>query len=183
MTMRKSRTYTPMPSKSIARNVVLGVDPGFDRVGVAVISRENGKEILLYSACISTNRKENQSERLVFIGREIKKIIQDWNPTTLCIEKLFFNQNITTALRVAEARGVILYEAENAGLDVFEYNPQQIKIAVTGYGKAGKPQMQNMVMKLLSVKSKPKFDDEADAWAVALTHLAHHRDIIHKTRG
>ncbi|MBX4200109.1 crossover junction endodeoxyribonuclease RuvC [Candidatus Parcubacteria bacterium] len=176
--MKKSKTFIPMQS-----SIVLGIDPGFDRIGIAILSRENSKEKLLYSACISTNRKENQSERLAHIGREVKKIISEWRPTELCIEKLFFNQNITTALRVAEARGVILYEAEKAGLLVFEYNPQQIKIAVTGYGKAAKRQMQDMTMKLLGIRSKPKFDDEADAWAVALTHLAHQREIIHKTRG
>jgi crossover junction endodeoxyribonuclease RuvC len=155
--------------------IVLGVDPGFDRIGVAIL--EN-KEVL-FSDCIETKRKLPHSERLLEIGKVIKKVIKKWNPTTLAIESLFFNQNITNALKVSEARGIIIYEAVGAGLEICEYSPQAVKIAVTGYGKTDKIQMATMVKKLvgLSVKSSKRLDDEIDAIALGITHLASKRGI------
>lgn len=152
---------------------VLGIDPGFDRVGVAVLDKER----VLYSTCIETNRKSPHSERLLQIGEELRKIIKKWEPDTLAIERLFFNQNITNALKVSEARGVILYEAAQSGLEVFEYSPQDIKIAVTGYGKADKRAVEMMVRKLAKISSKKVFDDELDAIALGITHLATARPI------
>ncbi|MEK7186790.1 MAG: crossover junction endodeoxyribonuclease RuvC [Patescibacteria group bacterium] len=154
-----------MPSKTL-----LAVDPGFDRIGVAIFSK--GK--LAFSSCIITNRKLSHAERLGEIGLAIKKIINKWKPKLLAIEKLFFNQNITTALKVSEARGVIIYEASRLGLETVEYSPQEIKIAVTGYGKANKKQVEAMVRKLVSLPSrkKPWLDDELDAIALGITHLA-----------
>src|SRR3989344_9115825 len=137
--MTKSKTYTRMRNKfnkleklnKLNKEIVLAVDPGFDRIGVAVLKREDKKEKLLFSKCIETNRQESQAERLEQIWKEIKKIIKKWGPEALAIEKLFFNQNTTSALRVAEARGVIIYESACCGLEIFEYGPQEIKIAVT----------------------------------------------------
>ncbi|MEX2014275.1 MAG: crossover junction endodeoxyribonuclease RuvC [Parcubacteria group bacterium] len=151
-------------------NRVLGIDPGFDRVGVAVM--EDGS--LLYSTCIETDRKTSHSKRLEVIGSEVREIIKKWKPKVLAIEKLFFNQNTTNALKVSEARGVIIYEASRAGLEIFEYGPQEIKIAVTGYGKADKKQMENMLRKLVKLggDGKKRLDDELDAIAVCITHLA-----------
>ncbi len=154
---------------------VIAIDPGFDRVGVAILEKEGSKEKLLFSKCIETNRKESAPERLEQIGKEIKKIIKKHKPESLAIEKLFFNQNITTALRVAEARGVILYEAVSAGLEIFEYSPQEIKIAVTGYGKASKKEVANMTLRLLTLKTAPKLDDEVDACALGITHLVSYK--------
>jgi len=153
-------------------NCVVSVDPGFDRVGVAVLVKENSKEKLLFSTCIVTNRNETKAERLKQIGKEIKKIIKIWQPEYLAIEKLFFNQNTTSVIGVAEARGVILYEASLLDLKVFEYGPQEIKIATTGYGKATKKQVEEMVQKILNIKQIPILDDEVDAIAVGITHLA-----------
>ncbi|MFZ2048891.1 MAG: crossover junction endodeoxyribonuclease RuvC [Minisyncoccia bacterium] len=153
-------------------NCVVSIDPGFDRVGVAVLIKENSKEKLLYSACIVTDRKETKAERLGMIGKEIKKILKKWQPEYLAIEKLFFNQNTTSAIGVAEARGVILYEASLLGLEVFEYGPQEIKIATTGFGQATKKQVENMVERILNLKQMPELDDEIDAIAVGITHLA-----------
>jgi len=149
----------------------LAVDPGFDRVGVAVL---DGTDNLLFSDCIETNRKLSHQERLLEIGEAIALLIKEWKPDTLAIESLFFNQNITNALKVSEARGVVIYEATRAGLGVFEYSPQAIKIAVTGVGKADKDQMATMVKKLLNLPIKPskRLDDEIDAIAVGITHLA-----------
>lgn len=154
---------------------VLAIDPGFDRVGVAVLCRENSKEKLLYSACILTDKKEAYADRLLTVGSGIKKAIKDFNPESLAIEKLFFNQNTKSALKVAEARGVIIYEAVSEGLSIYEYSPQEIKIATTGYGKASKNDVERMVLKLISIDKPPKFDDEMDAIAVGITHLASYR--------
>jgi len=157
--------------KSIqTRNRVIAIDPGFDRVGVAVLDN-NG---VLYSCCIETDRKLPHERRLLDIGQSIKVVIKKWKPQALAIENLFFNQNTSTALRVSEARGVIIYEAVQAGLEICEYGPQEIKIAVTGYGKANKRQMESMVKKLvkLPLSAGKRLDDEIDAIAVGITHLA-----------
>ena len=153
-----------------ANKKVLAIDPGFDRIGVAVLDKNK----VLYSHCLETNRKLLHEERLLEIGQFIKKVIKKWKPQALAIENLFFNQNISTALKVSEARGVILYEASSAGLMVCEYSPQAIKIAVTGYGKADKIQIANMVKKLISLpkKSSKRLDDELDAIALGICHLA-----------
>lgn len=161
---------TPMPNK------VLAIDPGFDRIGVAILEKDN----VLFSHCIETNRKLPHHERLLEIGEFIKNVIKKWKPTSLAIETLFFNQNITNALKVSEARGVILYEASKAGLGVWEYSPQAIKIAVTNYGKADKKQIEMMVRKLVKLPTpgamkEKMLDDEIDAIALGITHLASSR--------
>ncbi|MDO8589900.1 MAG: crossover junction endodeoxyribonuclease RuvC [bacterium] len=149
--------------------IVLGVDPGFDRIGIAVLDKNK----VLFSDCTETNRKLSHAERLLEIGTVIGSIIKKWKPECLAIESLFFNQNTTNALKVSEARGVIIYEAARARLKIYEYSPQAIKIAVTGYGKADKIQMANMVKKLVSLpkKSSKRLDDEVDAIALGITHL------------
>ncbi len=173
--MKKFKKFIPMRNNSsldFARDkCTLAIDPGFDRVGVAVLKKDGQKEKLIFSHCILTNKKESQAERLEQIGSEIKKIIKKHKPICLAIEKLFFNQNISTALRVAEARGVIIYESICAGLEIFEYSPQEIKIAVTGYGKASKPDVETLTLRLLGLKTAPKYDDEMDACALGITHL------------
>ena len=169
-TMTKSRMSTPTLNK-----IVLGVDPGFDRIGIAILEKDQ----VLFSDCIETERKRSHPQRLLEIGVEIRRIIKKWKPTTLAIESLFFNQNITNALKVSEARGVIIYEAVQAGLEIFEYSPQAIKIAVTGYGKTHKTQMATMVKKLVTLpeKSSKRLDDEVDAIALCITHLATKKSI------
>ncbi len=171
MTKSKMSTRTPV------NKIVLAIDPGFDRIGVAVLQM-NKKEEVLFSECITTSPKQKHEERLKKIGLRLREIISVWSPQSLAIEKLFFNQNITSALKVAEARGVILYEATLGGLEIFEYSPQAIKIAVTGYGKASKEQVESMVIKLVTVKDKKKkrLDDEMDAIALGITHLASTRN-------
>ncbi len=161
----KSKTSTPTPN-----NKVLGVDPGFDRVGISILEKDN----LLFSTCIETNRKESHEKRLEQIGITLRSVIKKWSPASLAIESLFFNQNTTNALKVSEARGVIIYEAACAGLKIFEYSPQAIKIAVTGYGKADKKQVETMVERLVKIplNTGQKLDDELDAIAVGITHLA-----------
>lgn len=166
-----------MDKKVKSNERVIGIDPGFDRCGVAVLEKENGKEKLLFSTCILTDKKDSHERRLLTLGEELRRIIKKWKPKTLAIEKLFFNINARTALKVAEARGVILYEAASADLTVCEYSPQDIKIAVTGYGKAPKDQVEAMSVTILGLKTAPKLDDEADAIAVGITCLASHRGV------
>ena len=168
--MMKSSQSTQTQSRR-----VLAVDPGFDRVGVAVLE---GDEVL-FSDCIVTNRKDSHELRLLEIGVVLNKIIKKWKPQDLALETLFFNQNVSTAIKVAEARGVIIYEAAKVGLEMFEYSPQAIKIAVTGYGKANKSQVENMLQRLVKLPAEKtkKLDDELDAVALGITHLATRRGI------
>ena len=165
-----------MNGHSKRSNAVLAIDPGFDRIGVAVLNEKK----LLYSHCIETNRKLTHQKRLLEIGVFLKKVIKKWRPIDFAIESMFFNQNTTNALKVAEARGIIMYEAERAGLEIFEYSPQAIKVAVTGYGKADKIQMETMVKKLINLpeKSSKRLDDEIDAIALGITHLASKKIIV-----
>jgi crossover junction endodeoxyribonuclease RuvC len=158
---------------------VIAIDPGFDRIGVSIMKQSAGGADLLFSECIVTSAKDTKAFRLQVIGSEIRRLIKKWKPKHLAIETLFFNQNITSAIGVAEARGVILYEASLAKLEIFEYAPQSVKAAVTGYGKADKLQVASMVKKLVKLEARGKkiLDDEIDAIALGITHLATHRVI------
>lgn len=151
---------------------VLAIDPGFERVGIAVLEKKDRKEILLYSSCFKTSSKLPFEERLLLIGKELGRIVGLYKPEALAIETLFFNSNQKTAMRVAEARGVIIYTAVSRGLTLHEYTPLQVKIAVTGYGKADKKQVSFMAQKLLGIAGDAKHDDETDAIALGITCLA-----------
>jgi len=174
---------------------ILGIDPGFERLGVAILEKEkNGKEQVIFSECFKTSAKLEFNERLKLIGEEVKKIIKKYKPEILAIETLFLTTNHKTVMRVAEARGVVIYEASQAGLKVFEASPPQIKIATTGYGRASKEQIIKMVKILVETRPTParqspsggehqsfgrvekkESDDELDAIAIALTAFAHLR--------
>lgn len=155
---------------------ILGVDPGFDRIGICVIEKDGSKETLLFSTCIVTSRKDSFEERLVALGKELIHVLETHTPTELAIEKLFFTKNQTTAMQVAEARGVILYLSKLHNLSVHEYSPPQIKLAVTGYGNASKADILTMVPKILGKSMNQNLlDDELDAIAIALTHSAHRK--------
>ena len=118
---------------------VLALDPGYDRLGVAVLEHgQNGKEVLIYSYCIETDKKADFADRLCHIGNTIKKLLEEYSPDSVAIETIFFNKNIKTAIGVAQTRGVILYLAKQSGCTVYEFGPQEIKVAVTGYGKSDK---------------------------------------------
>ena len=164
--MKKSRKSSQM------QNRIMSVDPGFDRAGVALMEKSGGKEKVIFSECILTNKKDQREIRLKQIGLRIKALIEKYEPKALAIEKLFFNANTTSAIGVAEARGVIMYEATLAKIKVFEYSPQEIKIAVTSYGKASKSDVTFMVEKLVSMPPGKRLDDELDAVALGLTHLS-----------
>ncbi len=151
---------------------IIAIDPGFERVGIAVMEKFYGKESLLYSDCFKTPASSPFPDRLLMIGKEIEKLINKWNPGALSIETLLFNSNQKTALRVSESRGVIIYAAAKNGLKIVEFTPLQVKIAVTGYGRAEKGQVGQMVKKLIKIGADVTSDDEIDAIAVGLACLA-----------
>jgi len=149
---------------------ILGIDPGTGILGFGVIDVERGKLRLVDAGVIRTPVKEDDAVRLQTIFEELTDIIVQTKPGEMSVEKLFFAQNVTTAMTVAQARGVVLLCGRQAGLHIAEYTPLQIKQTVTGYGKADKKQVQEMVRMHLGLKSVPKPDDAADALAAAITH-------------
>jgi len=152
---------------------ILAIDPGFERVGIAVIERSpQQKDTLLYSECFKTKASFPFHERLSLIGTHLESVIKKYKPKALAIEKLYFTTNQKTVMGVAEARGVIIYTASRNGLLIFEYTPPQIKVAVTGYGKADKNMVISMVPKLIHMEKSSTSDDELDAIAIGLTCLA-----------
>ncbi|MDD2935232.1 MAG: crossover junction endodeoxyribonuclease RuvC [Candidatus Pacebacteria bacterium] len=156
---------------------IISIDPGYERIGIAIIEKlEREKEVLIYSDCFKTSSKLSLNERFFLIGQEINKVIKEYEAEALAIETLFFTSNKKTVMGVSEARGVIMYQAMLNKIPVFEYTPLQIKIAVTGYGKSDKKQVTDMVTRLIKIEKEIKHDDEYDAIAVGLTHLASHRN-------
>jgi len=149
---------------------ILGIDPGTGILGFGIVEAERGKFALVDGGVIRTPVKEDDAVRLLTIYEELTDIIAHTNPEVMSVEKLFFARNVTTAMTVAQARGVVLLCGMQAGLEIHEYTPMQIKLAVTGYGKADKKQMQEMVRVILGLETVPKPDDAADAIAAALTH-------------
>ena len=150
---------------------ILGVDPGTGILGFGVIDADKaGKCTLVDAGVIRTPVKENETVRLGTIFEELSEIIKSCKPAEMAVEKLFFAQNVSTAMTVAQARGVAIVAGRQAGLSLAEYTPLQIKQALTGYGKAEKKQVQEMVRVILGLKDIPKPDDCADALAAAITH-------------
>jgi crossover junction endodeoxyribonuclease RuvC len=148
----------------------LGIDPGTGILGFGIIDVNKGKIALVDGGVIRTPVKEDDAVRLLTIYEELTDIIVANKPSVMSVEKLFFARNVTTAMTVAQARGVVLLCGKQADMELFEYTPMQIKQAITGYGKADKKQMQEMVRVLLKLQEAPKPDDCADALAAAITH-------------
>lgn len=152
---------------------ILAIDPGYERLGIAILEKlPNTKEVLIYSECFFTLKTLSHAKRLALVAEKISEMIETYDPKVLSIEKLFFSKNQKTALLVAEARGVILAEAARHSMEVFEYNPADIKIAVTGHGKSDKKHIIDMVPKLISLNKPIKYDDEYDAIAIGITFCA-----------
>lgn len=155
--------------------IVLGIDPGFAIVGYGVIEAQNGNFKVLDYGSVDTPKEETLPVRLAMIETGLQELIEKFHPDAIAVEELFFTKNITTGIAVAEARGVILLTAVKSCGKLYEYTPNQIKQAITGWGGADKKQMQLMVKTLLKLKNIPKPDDAADALAVALTHAQTNR--------
>ena len=150
--------------------VILGIDPGVATIGFGLIRAERGKNTLLQYGVITTPPGIPLSERLLQISRDMEQLIETFKPDEIAVEELFFTKNITTGIAVAHGRGVILLEAEKAGVPVFEYTPMQVKQGVVGYGNAEKKQVMLMTQRLLNMKDIPRPDDAADALAIAICH-------------
>lgn len=151
---------------------IIGIDPGTATLGFGVIEYSNAKSILVDGGVIKTSPDDSDADRLKTIFDELSGVIENVHPEAMAIEKLFFAQNVTTAMTVSQARGVVMLLGKQGGMEVYEYTPLQIKQAITGYGRATKSQMQEMVRVLLGLKTIPKPDDCADALAAALCHGA-----------
>ena len=149
---------------------ILGIDPGYAIVGFGLVEAERGNYRMTACGVIHTPAGERLPARLWQIAVDLEDLIGRFHPEVMAIEELFFNQNVTTGIGVAQARGVILMTAERLGLPVCEYNPSQVKQAVVGYGKAEKRQVMDMTRRLLNLNAVPRPDDAADAVAVALCH-------------
>ncbi|MDL2341710.1 MAG: crossover junction endodeoxyribonuclease RuvC [Patescibacteria group bacterium] len=149
---------------------ILGIDPGTGILGFGVIDVVKGKPQLVDAGVIRTPVNEDDAVRLLTIYEELTEIIKLNKPEVMSVEKLFFARNVTTAMTVSQARGVVLLCGMQSGMSIAEYTPMQIKQAITGYGKADKKQMQEMVRVILQLKEIPKPDDAADALAAAITY-------------
>lgn len=161
--------------------IILGVDPGYAIVGYGVIEKDNrGNCKPLDYGVITTPKEMSFPLRLSIIKKGIEELISKYKPDHVAVEQIFFNQNTTTAIPVAEARGVILCTAAEQCDNLFEYTPLQIKLAISGNGRADKKQVQYMTVARLKLKSIPKPDDAADALAVALCHAHTNQTILSK---
>lgn len=148
---------------------ILGVDPGFGRVGWGVVEKSGGDWVYVAHGCVETDKKNQFIERLKEIQVKLNQIIGQYRPNRAAVEDLFFYKNVKTAIAVGQARGVILLTLTQANLPVDEFTPLQVKQAITGYGRAEKRQMQKIIQLHLRMKKAPKQDDAVDALAIALT--------------
>jgi len=152
--------------------LALGIDPGTATTGYGLVRLEpDGSLLAVKYGVITTPKNTPAPERLATLYEQMGELLRKHKPETAAVEKLFFQRNVTTAISVGQARGVVLLSLAQAGLDVFEYTPNEVKQAVAGYGSAGKRQVQEMVRVLLSLDEIPEPDDAADALAVAICHL------------
>ena len=149
---------------------ILGIDPGYGITGFGLIESERGNSRLIQCGAITTPAHTDFSYRLEMIYEDMRKLLEMAKPEAVAIEELFFGQNVTTGIGVAQSRGVILLAIRQAGVPVYSYKPMQVKQAVVGYGNATKHQVQEMTKRLLHLDKVPKPDDAADAVAIALCH-------------
>ncbi len=152
--------------------LAIGIDPGTATTGYGLVRRDDAGELLAVDwGIILTSSEENASDRLAQIHQALRKLLKQHKPECAAVESLFFQRNVRTAMSVGQARGVVLLALQQAGIPSYDYNPNQVKQAVSGYGAADKHQMQAMVQTLLKLPDLPKPDDAADALAIAICHL------------
>jgi len=152
--------------------LALGIDPGTATTGYGLVRlMPDGELVAVDFGILSTPKDESPAARLEMLYNDLAKLLKKYKPETAGVEKLFFSRNVTTAIAVGQARGVIMLAIQKAGIDIFEYTPNEVKQAVAGYGSADKRQVQEMVRALLQLEKIPKPDDAADALAIAITHL------------
>ncbi len=152
--------------------LALGIDPGTATTGYGLVRLfPDGTLAPVSYGIISTPKEATPAARLEMLYTDLQRLLREHQPDTAAVEKLFFSRNVTTGIAVGQARGVVLLAIQQAGLEVFEYTPKEVKQAVAGYGNADKKQVQEMVRALLQLDTIPKPDDAADALAIAITHL------------
>lgn len=161
---------------------ILGIDPGYGITGFGLIEAERGQSRLLRCGAITTPAGMDFSARLEIIYEDMRQLLQVAKPDAVAIEELFFGQNVTTGIGVAQSRGVILLAIRQAGLEVTAYKPMQVKQAVVGYGNATKHQVMDMTKRLLHLETMPKPDDAADAIAIALCHARSTTSLLAKAQ-
>lgn len=164
--MTRSKKFIP------THNRIIGIDPGYGRIGIAILETVGTDQKLIHSECFETTARLPHSRRLHLLGEKIEEVVKKYTPNQIAIETLLWSKNKKTALQVAEARGVILFVATKNGLRIREFNPNQIKLAVTGYGKSDKRQVTTMIERLIKMSPGKRHDDEYDAIATALTCAA-----------
>ena len=151
---------------------VLAFDPGFERLGAAVVEKVKGKDILIYSGCTHTPTPLPFPERLTLLGKEAERLIRVYKPHTIALEKVYFEKNAKTAMQIAEVVGMLTYIATSKKCTLHCYTPLEVKVAVTGYGKSDKRAVAHMVGRLVALPERKRLDDELDAIAIGLTCLA-----------
>ena len=173
--MTTLKVCTRMPNNAhdtIGGMKVLAIDPGYGRCGMAVVEKSGAKEVLIHSMCVETSASADFAMRLATIVSECSSLLQKHQPDCVAIEKLYMTKNQKTAMRVAEVRGALINCATNYGVEVFEYTPGEVKSAAAGWGGADKQQMATMLHALIDIQKVIKHDDEYDAIAIGVTHLA-----------
>ena len=161
---------------------ILGIDPGYGITGFGLIEANRSQSRLVQCGAITTPAGMDFSARLEIIYEDMRKLLEVTKPDAVAIEELFFGQNVTTGIGVAQSRGVILLAIRQAGLEVTSYKPAQIKQALVGYGNASKHQMQDMTKRILHLEAMPKPDDAADAIAIALCHARSSTSLLAQMR-
>jgi crossover junction endodeoxyribonuclease RuvC len=151
---------------------ILAFDPGYERLGAAVVEKVAGKEKLLHSTCVRTSATLSFPERLKELGNAAEALMQEWQPDAVALEEVFFENNAKTAMQIAEVRGMLTYLAAAKNLAVHQYTPSEVKVAVTGHGASDKRAVSLMVGKLVDIPPGKRLDDELDAIAVGITCLA-----------
>ena len=159
---------------------ILGIDPGYGITGFGVIESDRGENRLITCGAITTPAGMDFSARLEIVYEDMRRLLEQAKPDAVAIEELFFGQNVTTGIGVAQARGVVLLAIRQAGLEVTSYKPMQVKQALVGYGNASKHQMMDMTKRLLKLPAMPKPDDAADAIAIALCHARSSTSLLAK---
>ena len=162
---------------------ILGIDPGYGITGFGVVEAQRNEFRLLRYGAITTPAGADFSARLDMIYEDMRELLKMSQPEAVAIEELFFGQNVTTGIGVAQSRGVILLSIQQAGVPVFQYKPMQVKQAVVGYGNATKHQVQDMTRRLLHLEKIPKPDDAADAIAIALCHARSRTSLLSRAMG
>lgn len=160
---------------------ILSIDPGYDRIGIAILEKETGKEKIIFSECFQTDKKEDIKERVFAVGIHLEDLIKKHKPDLFAIENLFFQNNQKTAMGVSEARGAMIYIAQRAKLPIIDLTPLQIKTAVAGHGKATKTEVHKMVSMICKLEERKYIDDEIDAIAVGISAFSYLKTFnIHK---